>query len=161
MREQLRARDERMQMMLAGIAHEVRNPLGGIELYAGLLRDELAGDAEKLAHVQRIERELAHLKIIVNDFLEYARRPKPTVAACRRRRAARARCATSPSPPPSRATCACRCSSRAIRRAVAGDEGQLRRALLNLAHNAVQACAEDGTRRGHARLRARRRRGAA
>ncbi|MCU1282921.1 MAG: integral rane sensor signal transduction histidine kinase, partial [bacterium] len=31
MREQLRARDERMQMMLAGIAHEVRNPLGGLE----------------------------------------------------------------------------------------------------------------------------------
>ena len=102
--QQLRARDERMQMMLAGIAHEVRNPLGGIELYAGLLRDELAGDAEKLAHVQRIERELGHLKIIVNDFLEYARRPKPE----RRRRATSPscspRCATSPSPPRSRAT---------------------------------------------------------
>ena len=28
-RAALKARDERMQMMLAGIAHEVRNPLGG------------------------------------------------------------------------------------------------------------------------------------
>ncbi len=43
MRQQLRTRDERMQMMLAGIAHEVRNPLGGMELYAGLLRDDLCG----------------------------------------------------------------------------------------------------------------------
>ena len=41
MREGLLARDERMQMMLAGIAHEVRNPLGGMELFAGLLREEL------------------------------------------------------------------------------------------------------------------------
>ena len=42
MRAALQARDERMQMMLAGIAHEVRNPLGGLELYAGLLREGLA-----------------------------------------------------------------------------------------------------------------------
>ena len=42
-RAALKARDERLQMMLAGIAHEVRNPLGGLELYAGLLRDALAG----------------------------------------------------------------------------------------------------------------------
>ena len=45
MRAALRARDERLQMMLAGIAHEVRNPLGGLELYAGLLRESLAGAA--------------------------------------------------------------------------------------------------------------------
>src|SRR5262249_28095092 len=82
MPEQPRARADPLQMMLAGIAHEVRNPLGGLELYAGLLRDDLAGDAEKLAHVARIDRELGRLKIIVSDFLEYARRPKPTVGAC-------------------------------------------------------------------------------
>src|SRR5262249_25724884 len=61
MRASLRTRDERMQMMLSGIAHEVRNPLGGIELFAGLLREDVAGDAEKTAHVARIERELEHL----------------------------------------------------------------------------------------------------
>src|SRR5262249_1406917 len=77
MRAQLHSRDERMQMMLAGIAHEVRNPLAGMELHAGILRDELASDRESLPHVERIERELLHLKTIVNEFLEYARRPKP------------------------------------------------------------------------------------
>jgi signal transduction histidine kinase len=55
MRAALQARDERLQMMLAGIAHEVRNPLGGLELYAGLLRDALAGAPERLQEVARIE----------------------------------------------------------------------------------------------------------
>src|SRR6185503_19826367 len=143
-RAALRARDERMQMMLAGIAHEVRNPLGGLELYAGLLRDDLAGDAEKLAHVQRIERELSRLKIIVSDFLEYARRPKPTVGACNvgdllaevhdiAVAAGKARNVRVAMQLPDGAA------------SVAGDEGQLRRALVNLAHNAVQACADDGS----------------
>ena len=48
LRAALAARDERLQMMLAGIAHEVRNPLGGLELYAGLLRDALAAQPERL-----------------------------------------------------------------------------------------------------------------
>lgn len=144
MRQQLRARDERMQMMLAGIAHEVRNPLGGVELYAGLLREELAGDSEKLQHVARIERELGRLSTIVNDFLEYARRPKPDLAPCNiaellaevrdlalataQPRHVRVELATEPA-------------------RVSGDEGQLRRALVNLAQNAVQACPTDGSGR--------------
>ena len=76
-RAALRARDERMQMMLAGIAHEVRNPLGGLELYAGLLRDALAGQPERLDEVARIEREVGHLKAVVSEFLEFARRHEP------------------------------------------------------------------------------------
>ena len=80
MRAALRARDERLQMMLAGIAHEVRNPLGGLELYAGLLREGLAGQPERLAEVARIEREIGYLKNVVTDFLEYARRPRPELA---------------------------------------------------------------------------------
>jgi signal transduction histidine kinase len=79
MRGALRQRDERLQMMLAGIAHEVRNPLGGMTLFAGLLREDLAGDPEKLGNVVKIERELGHLAAIVNDFLEYARRPPPVL----------------------------------------------------------------------------------
>jgi signal transduction histidine kinase len=144
MRRQLRSRDERMQMMLAGIAHEVRNPLGGMALYAGLLRDDLAGDAEKLGHVHRIERELQHLKTIVGDFLEFARRPKPDLrpsdvaellAEVRELALAQARpraVAVEVEAQPARVAC---------------DSGQLRRALLNLAQNAVQACPSDGSGR--------------
>ncbi len=75
MRGALRARDERMQMMLAGIAHEVRNPLGGLELYAGLLREGLADQPERLGEIARIEREIGYLKNVVTDFLDFARRP--------------------------------------------------------------------------------------
>ena len=86
MRVHVHARDERMQMMLAGIAHEVRNPLAGIELFAGLLREELEGDAAKQGHVAKIERELTHLKAVVSDFLEYARRPRPDLRPVEHRR---------------------------------------------------------------------------
>ena len=77
MRADLRARDERMQLMLAGIAHEVRNPLGGIELFSGILREELEDQEDKKAHVDRINKELGHLKTVVESFLEYARRGPP------------------------------------------------------------------------------------
>lgn len=78
----LRARDEEMQMMLAGIAHEVRNPLGGIELFGGLLKEDLEPDDPRRKHVEKILRELGVLARVVNDFLDFARKrphePKET-----------------------------------------------------------------------------------
>jgi signal transduction histidine kinase len=70
----LRARDEEMQMMLAGIAHEVRNPLGGIELFGGLLREDLEPGDPRRKHVEKILRELGVLARVVNDFLDFARK---------------------------------------------------------------------------------------
>lgn len=136
MRRELRARDERMQRMLSGIAHEVRNPLGGMELFAGILRDELEPGDERREHVARIERELAYLEAVVNDFLDYARRPAPELAEVdlaalaaevvevARGDAERAGVplAVEAQPAPARV-----------------DPGQVRRALLNLVRNAVQA----------------------
>jgi len=63
-------------MMLAGIAHEVRNPLGGIELFGGLLKEDLAGD-RRAKHVDKILKELGTLSMVVNDFLHFARRTEP------------------------------------------------------------------------------------
>lgn len=73
MRQGVAKRDERSQMMMAGIAHEVRNPLGGIELYTGILRDELKDDPEKSGFVAKIDRELKYLKKVVEEFLSYAK----------------------------------------------------------------------------------------
>jgi signal transduction histidine kinase len=77
MRGALEARDRQMQLMLAGVAHEVRNPLGGMALYAGLLQEDLrargTADAEASAHVQRIQQEIDYLQRIVEDFLAFAR----------------------------------------------------------------------------------------
>ena len=137
MREQLRARDERLQMMLAGIAHEVRNPLGGMALFVGLWREELVGDGEKLSHVARIERELLHLGSVVSDFLDYARRPRPdlrpTDAAALVREAYEVLTADGVLAGVALTVDA---STPAM---VAADAGQLRRALLNLGRNALLA----------------------
>jgi signal transduction histidine kinase len=148
MRQQLRARDERTQMMLAGIAHEVRNPLAGLELYTGILREDLAGDAEKLAHVKRLERELGHLKAVVTEFLDYARRPRPELSRCDVAQLlgeVRDLAAAAAEP----LKIAVRLESEPA--LVAGDPAQLRRALLNLVTNAVQACPQDGSGEVHLR----------
>ena len=73
MRIALRERDAEMQLMLSGIAHEVRNPLGGIKLFAGLLRSELHDQPDILSKVQRIDSEIDYLQNVVDTFLGYAR----------------------------------------------------------------------------------------
>jgi len=70
----LHRRDEELQMMLGGIAHEVRNPLGGIELFGSLLKEDLEGDEDKLPHVEKILKEIRVLSNVVNDFLNFARK---------------------------------------------------------------------------------------
>lgn len=80
MTEALKARDTQLQMMLAGIAHEVRNPLGGIELFGGLLQEDIPEGDPRREHVTRILSELHTLSRVVNDFLEYARERPPSIA---------------------------------------------------------------------------------
>jgi len=138
MRRELRARDERMQLMLSGIAHEVRNPLGGIELFSGILRDELPADAPARGHVARIERELAYLKAVVEEFLEYARRAEPQPE----RIELAAFCAellelVSSEAAAGGVTLSCEVAGSVV----SADRQQLKRALLNLVRNAVQAAA--------------------
>jgi signal transduction histidine kinase len=151
MRVQLAERDAKMQQMLAGIAHEVRNPLAGMTLFAGILRDELPDGDERRGHVLKIERELGYLERVVNDFLEYARRPKPELGdvpvqdllAEVAQLASTTEITVAPAP-----------GGPALAR---GDRGQLRRALLNLARNAVQAATAAGNSGADAvRLSARR-----
>src|SRR3569832_242473 len=148
MRAALKARDERLQMMLAGIAHEVRNPLGGLELYAGLLRDALQDRPERLEEVKRIEREINYLKAVVTEFLDYARRPPPELGPVRlfelldevRELVTEGGV---------KVTVACPPDLR-----VRADAGQLRRALLNLGRNAVATAQRRHTGAGMVALRA-------
>jgi signal transduction histidine kinase len=146
MRQQLAERDAHMQRMLAGIAHEVRNPLAGMTLFAGILRDELPAGAageDCRGHVAKIERELTYLERVVSEFLEYARRPPPE-----RRRVAVdelvrevAQLATTAEVA---VTVEVSADASTAPPQLFGDPAQLRRALLNIAQNAVQATAAAG-----------------
>jgi len=70
------SREQNLRMMLAGVAHEIRNPLGGIELFAGMLESD--APAALKPQVQRIRAEVRRLENTVRDFLDYAR-PRPSV----------------------------------------------------------------------------------
>src|SRR5262249_53564708 len=141
MRTQLAERDARTQQMLAGIAHEVRNPLAGIQLYAGILRDELAGD-ERAAHAVKIDREAGYLERVVREFLDYARRPPPERAELDAGALVR-EVAELAAPEAAAAGLALAVDGDAAV-PLAADAGQLRRALLNLVRNAIQAAAAAG-----------------
>lgn len=82
MRKGVVERERELKTMLAGVAHEIRNPLGGIELFAGLLADKVSHDKKAEEHLDRIQREISHLKDIVNSFLEYARPKEPHREDC-------------------------------------------------------------------------------
>ncbi len=81
MRQNILERDKRQQAMLAGVAHEIRNPLGGIELFAGLLASEIKEDDLK-NYAQKILKEVQNLKTIIQSFLDYAKPAPADRAKC-------------------------------------------------------------------------------
>jgi two-component system sensor histidine kinase HydH len=59
--------------MAAGIAHEVRNPLGSIQLYATMLAEDLADRPQEKQLCERITRAVSGLDAVVRDVLAFAR----------------------------------------------------------------------------------------
>ena len=62
--------------MLAQIAHEIRNPLGGIELLAGLVKEDLLKQGGQTEYIDRILSEISGLKSLISAYLNYSR-PAP------------------------------------------------------------------------------------
>ena len=59
--------------MAAGIAHEVRNPLASIQLYAQMLGEDLSDRPEQVELCGKITRAVVGLDAIVRDVLSFAR----------------------------------------------------------------------------------------
>ncbi len=130
----------------AQITHEIRNPLNSLGLNAELLAEELEerGSAEAQALVGAISREVDRLNGVTEEYLRFARLPKPNMAAedvneilgglldfvAAEMAAARVEVkrALTPGLPP-----------------VLADEAQLRAAFLNLLRNSREAMPGGGT----------------
>jgi len=144
MRRDVLDRDRQMQMMLSGIAHEVRNPLGGMELFCGLLREDLEGqgDEEALEKLDRIERELDYLDRVVDEFRNYA---GDTTLERERFSAAEMVGELETLTAGDIEEAGCRLTTDVESEVeLTADREQIRRVVLNLIRNAYQACEEGG-----------------
>lgn len=119
----------------AGIAHEFKNALATISGYAQMIRaEEAAGEATDYA--ERILEQTRNITHVVTEFLKYARpldiSSEPVALQAVVERVVSEVAEGSPQ---------IRIRHEGPLGSVAGDEGLLRQALLNLARNAAEACA--------------------
>lgn len=129
--------------MAAGVAHEIRNPLGGIGLYTSLLERDLADQPEQLSLVRRMSVGIRNLDGIVGDILTFA-----GDGVSRRRRARLGGILQAVLVQVAPRVEAERIDLQ-VDEALAGEEvfcdaGQLERALINLTFNAIDAAGRDG-----------------
>ena len=83
--EELAQRNQRLREMgemAAGIAHEIRNPLASIELFASLLKKDLEGDSEKEDLVQHIRAGVENMDRIISTLLLFAKSAQPSRQQC-------------------------------------------------------------------------------
>jgi signal transduction histidine kinase len=59
--------------MAAGMAHEIRNPLGGIQLYASMLAKDVADRPESATLVSKISGGVKRLEALVSQVLQFSR----------------------------------------------------------------------------------------
>ncbi len=124
--------------MAACIAHEIRNPLGGIGLYAGLLQREVAQNQDQARLAERIVSGVKGLNALVEDILTFTGGLQPSVAPVRIEAVL----------DEALSFCVDRVAERKIRverrpaaedARVVADPGMLVRVFLNLFINAIQA----------------------
>ena len=130
--------------MAAGIAHEIRNPLAAIQLYASMVVEDLVGDIQPQVAVEntrKIASAVRGLNAIVSDVLSFARELKPR--PCQVNAADLFESVLeSHRPAIQAARVEVTCDVDAAL-SLAVDPDLMRQALLNLVRNAVDAMAEE------------------
>ncbi len=79
MRLDILRRQREKEQLLAHVAHEIRNPLGGIELLAGLVREDFVRERRNTEYLDQILGEIGRLKELITAYLQYGR-PLPARA---------------------------------------------------------------------------------
>ncbi|MDR3672932.1 MAG: ATP-binding protein [Holophaga sp.] len=82
LRAQQATREERLQamgLMAAELAHEIRNPLGSLSLFAGMLVEDLQSQPAQVELAQHIQISVQRLNTLVTNTLTFSRdiTPKP------------------------------------------------------------------------------------
>jgi signal transduction histidine kinase len=72
-----KTRLEALGRMAANLAHEIRNPLGGIQLYVSMLRRDLDWDAAKVRTCDRVLDAITGLDSLVEQMLAFGREIEP------------------------------------------------------------------------------------
>jgi signal transduction histidine kinase len=128
--------------MAAGIAHEIRNPLAGIGLYARMLVVDLEDRTECRQIAEKIALGVRGLDAIVSDVLTFARRIEPRSEPCEAcALLTRAIEVCAPQIEQAGAMVERRDESRASIE-FACDQGLMQQAIVNLVRNAAEAIGE-------------------
>jgi signal transduction histidine kinase len=135
--ERLRERLAALGQMAAGLAHEIRNPLAGMEVIAGLLRRRFEGHPEELALLAELTGELRALTVTVTQSLEFVRPLAPVRAPCDAPALLEEALATARTRVPG--PVAIEREYEADLSSFSGDGEQLRTVLVNLMVNALEA----------------------
>jgi len=130
--------------MAAGLAHEIRNPLGGIQLYASLLAQDVADRPESAQTVKKIINGVKRLEGLVSQVLQFSREIRANPEQCDVAQVAREAWDIA-------ITKAHAMPGVGFESTIPGsfeaniDERLLAQAIINLTHNAIDAVGESGT----------------
>ncbi|MFO0974418.1 MAG: ATP-binding protein [Phycisphaerae bacterium] len=141
------ARRERLAalgQLAAGLAHEVRNPLGGIALYASMLEGDVRERPAELGLVRKISHGVRTLDRLVGEILEFAQEDVLERGPGRAGEVLAEALETAAAWTAGRKI-SLLLSPGAVDVPLYGDVARLRRALVNILINAVQAVGEAGT----------------
>jgi signal transduction histidine kinase len=149
-RERRLLRGERLAaagQLAAQITHEIRNPLSSVALNVELLEDELNEASPEGRHLlAQINKEIDRLTAVTEDYLGFARRPKPELSPLDLREELRSLLEFI-SPELHNAGVELEVKFPDAPSWVMGDSNQLRQAFMNLIRNAQEAALEDETQR--------------
>jgi signal transduction histidine kinase len=129
--------------MAAGIAHEVRNPLGSISLYAQMLQQDLGEQPAQRELAGKIRCAVQGLDAVVGDVLSFAREIKPRLVEVEPlalvERAIDSAC---PESDPGREWIQIDPSIVVFSESISCDASLMRQAIVNVVRNAVDAVRE-------------------
>ena len=134
-----------MGEMAATLAHEVRNPLGAMELFTGLLLQDLHDRPDTRALAEEVARGITDLNHLVTNLLEFTRTRTPRVEMVDCRVLAEDALRYTADLQLANGVAVVRDWPADVPVAALADADLLRPVLLNLVRNALQAMPDGGT----------------